>query len=296
MLLPVASTKIKTAGIIVSLGSAVASLRPILSIGAYVAIYAADACFEADCYNCSHGMPNICTGRGYGINLDGAWASYVAVRAVCVVPVPSTPDKVPPAVVSTATDAVLTPWHAMKTCCHLQPEHTVLCLGIGGLGYNAVAIAKKCLGVKCVIACDVRDLALKTAQEAGADYVAKPEELARVIADNGLIVDFAFDFVGSQRTFDLCFASIRGGGTITVIGIGSPQLNVPPLLAMSKQLTYKATYYGTRNDLSEVLQAIAEGKLEPRAESRPMKDVVRVLEDLHAGKLSSRVALIPENW
>lgn len=240
-------------------------------------------------------MTNICTGKGYGINLDGSWASYVAVRAVCVVPVPSTPNKVPPALISTATDAVLTPWHAMKTCCHLQPEHTILCLGVGGLGYNAVAIAKKCLGVKRVVACDVRDLALKTAQEAGADYVAKPEELAGIIADNGLAIDFAFDFVGSQRTFDLCFASIRGGGTITVIGIDSPQLNVPPLVAMSKQLTYKATYYGTRDDLVEVVQAIADGKLKPRAETRPMKEVVRVMEDLHAGKLSNRVALIPDD-
>lgn len=277
-----------------SVGSAVLSTHPELTIGTYVAIYAVDACFKSSCYNCSHGMPNHCPLQTYGVGSDGSWATYMAVRATSAVPVPATPQQMPPGVVSTATDAVVTPYHAMKTCCCLQPKHTVLCIGIGGLGYNAVGIAKKCLGVRCVIACDTREAALQTAKEVGADYVATHEDLPSVITANQLAVDFAFDFVGIQQTFDLCFSSIRCSGTIHTIGIGCKAINFPPLVTMlMKEITFKMSYYGTRDELIEVLQAIGDGLLNPRVETRSMEEVVQVMEDLHNGKLSSRIALIP---
>ena len=280
-------------GVIVALGTEVADKHPDLCIGTYVALYAEESCFQTHCYSCSHSMSNLCTTAGYGMNLDGTWASYVAIRAGSLVPVPATQEQVPPGAVSASTDAVLTPYHAMKTRCNLQPEHTVLCLGVGGLGYNAVAIAKKALGVRCVIACDVREQALENAKEAGADYVATPEDLQQVLSTNQLVVDFAFDFVGSQQTFDLCYASVRGGGTIHLVGIGGHAVEVSPLAAMLKDLTIKARFYGTKQELVEILQLVADGGLQPKVEMRPMSDVFQVLEDLHHGKLESRVALVP---
>lgn len=277
-----------------SLGSAVPSTHPELTIGAYVAVYAVEACFKSSCYYCSRGMSNHCPLQTYGVGLDGSWAAYMVVRATSVVPVPATPQQMPPGVVSTATDAVLTPYHAMKTCCRLQPEHIILCIGIGGLGYNAISIAKKCLGVQCVIACDTREGALQSAKEVGIDYVATPEDLLDVITANQLAVDFAFDFVGTQQTFDLCFSSVRRGGTIHTIGIGCKTISFPPLITMlKKELTFKSSYYGTRDELVEVLQAIGNGLLNPRVETRSMEEVVQVMEDMHNGKLSSRIALIP---
>ncbi|KIP02860.1 hypothetical protein PHLGIDRAFT_122107 [Phlebiopsis gigantea 11061_1 CR5-6] len=151
----------------------------------------------------------------------------MTIRATSVVPVPATQEQVPPSAVSASTDAVLTPYHAMKTRCRLQPEHTVLCLGIGGLGYNAVAIAKRALGVRCVVACDTREQALENAKEAGADYIATPADLLRALSTNRLVVDFA------------C------GGTIHLVGIDGRSLEVSPLAAMLKDFTIKASFYGT---------------------------------------------------
>ena len=230
------------------------------------------------------------------MGLDGTWAAYVVVRAACVIPVPATQHDILPGVVSTATDAILTPYHAMKTCCRVQPEHTVLCVGIGGLGHNAVNIAKKCLKARCVIACDVRESALETAREAGADYATTPDKLASVLAEHQIVVDFAFDFVGSQSTFDLCFSSVRFAGTIHNIGLSTPAMNFPPLgIMLMKELTFKTSFYGTKVELVEVLQAVADGLLSPRVEMRPMREVAQVMKDLHDGKLTSRVALIPDN-
>lgn len=230
---------------------------------------------------------------GYGLGADGLWSTYAAIRASCVVPVPGTLDSIPPGVVSSATDAILTSYHAMKTCCNLQPEHAVLCLGIGGLGLNAISVAKKCLGVQCVVACDTREMALQSAKEAGADYTSNPDMLASVVSQNNLMIDFAFDFVGSQSTFDLCFSAIRCGGTIHVVGLAVAELNLAPLRVMKKRLTYKTSYWGAKQELAEILQAIADGLLSPKVEMRPMDEVVQVLDDMYNGKLKSRVALFP---
>ena len=279
------------AGVIESLGSNVASTNPELSVGTYVAIYALNSCYKPSCYNCSHGMENRCGALGYGLGSNGSWAAYAAIRASCVVPIPGTPAQIPPGVASTATDAMLTPYHAMKTCCGVGAGHTVLCVGIGGLGLNAVAIAKRCLGARRVVAVDTRAAALELAREAGADVVATPDTLLQVLEDHALVVDFAFDFVGAQVTFDLCFAAVRCGGTVHVVGLATGALDVPPLRVMTKELTFKTSFYGTRDELGEVLRAIADGVLAPKAEMRPMSEVGRVLEDMHAGKLTSRVAL-----
>ena len=283
-------------GIIVSLGQGVASAHPDLRVGTYVAILAVNPCFKPSCYNCSHGMDNYCDASHYGLNADGAWAAYVTIRATAAIPVPGTPDSIPPGIVSSATDAILTPYHAMKTCCGLQPEHTVLCLGAGGLGLNAISIAKKCLGVRCVIACDSRDLALQAAKEAGADYIATPDTLLSIIAEANLMVDFAFDFVGFQSTFDLCFSALRCGGTIHVLGLASKaELNVSPLRVMKKRLIYKTSYWGSKGELIEILQALADGVLKPQVEMRSMKEVTQVLDDMRDGRLRSRVALFPSD-
>ncbi|KIP02859.1 hypothetical protein PHLGIDRAFT_111583 [Phlebiopsis gigantea 11061_1 CR5-6] len=283
----------EAAGVIASLGSNVASTNPELPIGSYVAVYALNSCYKPSCYNCSHGMENRCGALAYGLGSDGSWAAYTAVRATCVVRVPGTPAQIASGVASTATDAILTPYHAMKTCCGVRPEHTVLCVGIGGLGLNAVAIAKRCLGARRVIACDTREVALRLAQEAGADCGATPDSLPGMLADRQLVVDFALDFVGTQATYELCFSAIRCGGTIHVAGIAAPTLSIPPLKAMTKELTFKTSYWGTKRELVEVLQAIADGQLNPKVEMRPMGEVGQVLEDMRNGKLTSRVALYP---
>ena len=101
-------------------------------------------------------------------------------------------------------------------------------------------------------------------------------------------------FRSIQATFDGCFAAIRPGGTIHVIGLGANALQYQQLVAMSKNLTLKTSFWGTPSDLAEVLQAVAEGALQPKVETRPMGKVVEVLDEMRAGQLKARVALIPD--
>lgn len=283
------------AGIITELGSSVSASFPHLAVGMYVAV-GPSACFKEDCLRCSMGRPNLCP-RAYphGLGADGSWAEYLAVRAIALVPIPAGPERIPPAVAAVATDAVLTAFHAMKTCCGIGPEHTVVCIGLGGVGLNGVGIAKGCLGVRCLVASDMRESAMQSAAAAGADYTVLTKALRKFIKEKNLVVDFVVDFVGVQETFNLSLSVVRPGGTVHTLGLGANTLSVAPINTMMKDLTLKTSFWGTNTELREVLQAIAEGKLNPKVETRPMSQCVQVLEDMKHGRLTGRVALIPES-
>ena len=271
-----------------------ASSHPELTTGTYVAIHSPNSCYKQDCRACPHGHDNLCVAHPpYGLAADGSWAAYAVIRAICLVPVPGGPEVVLPGVAAAATDAVLTPYHAMKTLSPVKPGHTVLCYGIGGLGLNGVAIAKY-LGAKSVIACDRREEVLQDAREFGADYTVTPGELVKFVRTKRLAVDFAFDFVGSQETFNTCLSAIRVGGTVHLVGIEAPTIAVNSMKAMAKDLTYRNSFIGTKAELVEVLQIIADGMLKPKVETRPMSECLQVLEDMREGKLRARVALVPD--
>ncbi|KAF7793445.1 hypothetical protein EIP86_004557 [Pleurotus ostreatoroseus] len=280
------------AGIIVALGSAVSDEYPQLSKGTYVAVYAPNACLKPLCVACVSGRTNLCRVHStLGLGNDGSWAPYVAVRAASAIPIPADPQTLLPAVAAIATDAVVTPYHALRTS--VKEGQIVLCLGTGGVGLNAVAIAKSCCGASSVVACDVRESSRTQAMDAGADHVTHPDDLLKYLAEKNIFVDVAIDFVGTQTTFELCFAALRPGGTINLIGFAGPPLQVNPLITMSKDLNLRILFWGTRDELVEVLQAIVDGKLKPKVETRPMSECVQVLQELREGKLKNRVVLIP---
>lgn len=282
------------AGEIVALGSGVAAAHPDLKVGTYVAVYGANGCFEPTCRECSSGMDNLCPHTSWiGLGRDGSWGEYNAIPASACVPVPADPKTLSPAVVAVATDAVLTPYHALKTCSRVRPGQTVVCIGVGGLGLNGVAIAKNCLGAGTVIACDTRHASLNQAREVGADHALTPEALIGFLKEHKINVDVVADFCATQQTLDLAQKAVSPGGIVHIIGLMQPNLQITPLDMMAKDLTLKVSFWGCKSELAEVLQAIKDGKINPHVETRPLDECGQVIEEMIAGKLKSRVALIP---
>ncbi|PSR74830.1 hypothetical protein PHLCEN_2v9544 [Hermanssonia centrifuga] len=281
-------------GLVVALGSSVPSTHPELIMGSYVAVYCVDSCFKASCYACRTGRDNVCpNGTWIGLGSDGAWASHCVLRAVLAVPVPGNILTIPPAVVAISTDAVLTPYHALKTCVNLQPEQTILILGAGGLGLNAISIAKHCLNARYVLASDKRESSLAQALEMGADHAVLVDGLAGFLQESQTIVDIVVDFVGTQETFDIAVSVIAPGGRIQVVGLHAKTLQFATSVLMGKDVAIGSNFCGTKAELVEVLAAIAEGRIKPKVETRPLDDCVQVLDELRNGRLKNRVALIP---
>lgn len=288
------------AGIVVSLGERVASepqSTRTLAVGTYVAVLTTNACERPECDRCSRGFANVCFAHPMlGISTDGSWAEYVVARASTVVPVPGNNPKsarLSPSVVAAATDAVLTPWHALKKAAGVQPGQTVLVFGCGGLGINAIQIAKNVLSAGVVIAVDLRQESLTIAQTHGADYAVPPDQLKGLLERESLGVDVAVDLVGKQATLDAAVDVVRAGGVVVLVGLGDDAVSVNPLAMTTKQLTIAASFGGNARELEECLHAIDEGKVVPEVEDRPMDECAQVVKDLAAGRFRSRIALVP---
>ncbi|KAI0645723.1 alcohol dehydogenase [Trametes meyenii] len=275
------------AGIVISQGENIAAdaiTARRLAIGTYVAVLTTNACERAGCDQCARGFQNVCFDPPMiGIGADGCWAEYVAARASTVVPVPGNNPKDPrlsPSVVAVTTDAVVTPWHALKRAADVQPGQTVLILGCGGLGLNAIQVAKNVLGAGTVVASDVREESLSLARQAGADYAVVPGELKALLVEKGLHIDVAVDLVGKQGTIDIVMDAVRAGATVLLLGLGADAISISPLLATTKQLTIRGSFGGDYQDLEECLEAVAEGK-------RVGLDLgAQLLRGSHRGKIS----------
>ncbi|KAI0675327.1 GroES-like protein [Trametes maxima] len=285
------------AGIIVAAGRGVAE-ESRLAIGTYVAILMLNACGR--CAKCARGLTNLCFDPPMiGLGVDGCWAEYVVVRATCVVPVPGNDPqsaRLQPAVVAVTTDAVMTPWHALTRVAGVKSGQTVLIFGCGGLGTNAVQIAKHALGAGTVIATDVRAESLALARKLGADYAVTPDRLKALLKKERLAVDVAIDLVGVQATIDAAMVFVRAGGTIVFVGQGSNKVSISIMATTTKQLEIKGSFAGNYQDLEECLQAVAEGKVEPEVESRALEECVEVVRALARGEVKARVALLPPSF
>ncbi|CAL1694507.1 unnamed protein product [Somion occarium] len=283
----------EAAGTITELGSEVEEKYPELAVGTQIAMLGPNPCNEDSCEMCLANKGNLCGARGwYGLSIDGAWAGYVALRASSVVPIPPN-TQILPEVVAVATDAALTTYHALKTIGNVQAGQTVVILGCGGLGQNAVQIAKHCLGAGCVIACDLREQSLEVAKEGGADHTTYPNNIENLVRRLNLSVDIVLDCVGIPSTTETAANIVKRGGRIVSVGVGAKTLQVPLVIAIGKEIQILPCVWGTKSELAEVLEAIAQGKIKPQLETRPFEDCFKVLEELRDGKLKSRVVLIP---
>ncbi|KIK60201.1 hypothetical protein GYMLUDRAFT_43946 [Collybiopsis luxurians FD-317 M1] len=279
------------AGEIIALGNSVPSLFPDLHLNQYIVIHSKNACYLPSCPECSIGADNLCTQHlPLGLGVDGAYAPFMVVPARNIVPVNATKEEIPPAVAAVATDAVLTSYHSLRD---VKVGETVLIVGIGGLGTNALQIAKNVKGAQTVIACDNRGVALQAALEVGADYAVKPEELPSLLTSNKLVVDTACDFVGTGTTFKSILEHVRPGGTILLIGLGAPFVELPLIAAGRKEITIKSNFWGKKHELAEVLEILKSRRVTPVVEVRSLSEAAEVFEEMRNARLKGRVALVP---
>jgi len=78
-----------------------------------------------------------------------------------------------------------------------------------------------------------------------------------------------------------------------MVGLIGQTLTYVPLLGVSKALKVLGSFGGTAEELEEVLDLIAQGKINPQVTTRSMEELPRVLEDMDSGRLIGRAVLLP---
>ncbi len=225
--------------------------------------------------------------------LIGGFSEHVVVPelSVCVID-----DHHPLEVACLVGCGVVGAYGAVVNRARVTTGSSVLVIGVGGVGMNAVQSAR-IAGADVVIAADIVDRKLEWAREFGATHTidATTEDVvARVMEiTGGSGVDFAFEAISRPETIGQAFEATGRLGTITVIGLTPSRYDgipVSPLGLVLAQKTVMGTLYGTSNALVEIPSVLAmydEGRFkldELVTSTYSLDEVNRGYEDMVAGK------------
>jgi alcohol dehydrogenase, propanol-preferring len=285
----------ENAGWVHELGQGVTGLER----GQPVAVVGAWGCGR--CSRCRLGWENYCEDPasqpvavgGGGLGLDGGMADFLLVHADrFLVPLP---DALSPAQAAPLTDAGLTPYHAVKRSLpKLTADSTAVVIGAGGLGHVGVQLLKAMTAAQVVVV-DPRESARAAAERSGADLTLAPgaDTVTAVReAAHGRGADVVLDFVGSDQTLVDGVAMARMMGDFTLVGIAGGSLAYS-FFATPYEVSLQTTYWGTRQELVEVLDLAARGHLHPDVTTYPLEEAVEVYRRLAAGEVEGRAVVTP---
>jgi len=271
------------------------------------------------CRWCASGMQNLCD-LGAGLLQGSRWedpnsfrlkladggqpvgqmcgiSTFVETTTVSQDSCVKVPDDIPLDVACLVGCGVGTGWGSAVNSGGVQPGHTTIVMGIGGIGINAVQGASHA-GASNIIAVDPVAFKREKAQELGATHAVESIEEATEIAKgftNGQGADVSIVTIGVTKPEHVgnAFASIRKQGTVVVTGLGDiTEVGVPipigELTLFEKKL--KGSLFGSSNpkaDIPKMLDLYNHGKLkldELVTKQYKLDEVAQGYEDMHAGK------------
>jgi S-(hydroxymethyl)glutathione dehydrogenase/alcohol dehydrogenase len=270
------------AGIVEEVGPNVTNCKP----GDHVVLTFIPSC--GVCRYCTSGHTNLCNMGAnilMGPQLDGTFRMHsetADVGQMCVISTFSERTIVPDASIVKIEDyyplnkAVLvgcgvpTGVGAVIHRAKIEPGSTVMVIGCGGIGMNAVqgaAIA----GARMIIAVDKVDFKLEKAREFGATHTINStrEDPVQISKDLtwGEGVDYAFEAIATPATIGQAYACLGKNGTVVVIGLTpftAESIPIPPLDLVLYQKNIMGTLYGDsqpRNDIPNLLKMYHAGQL-----------------------------------
>jgi propanol-preferring alcohol dehydrogenase len=215
------------------------------------------------CPACLADRENVCPDLVIpGIDRDGAQATYVVVPARALVALPDSVDFATGAIL---TDAVATPFHAIRRS-GIAAGQTAVVYGLGGLGLHAVTILRQVVGAR-VIGVDPLPAARERALRFGADEVVdssdgSPARAVRAMTGGG--ADCSYEFVGAAAVTDQAVKSLARGGTCTVVGVTPEKLalGLPQALLVAGELRVQGSFGCSRAELAELVGLVADGRLD----------------------------------
>jgi NADPH:quinone reductase-like Zn-dependent oxidoreductase len=195
--------------------------------------------------------------------VDGVLAEYVVFGEQNAVAIPA---HLSFEAAATLPCAAVTAWHALMVVGQVQPGHSVLVLGTGGVSIFALQLAR--LAGARVLVTSSSDDKLARARElgaaAGVNYRATPawdQEVVRL--NDGRGIDLVVE-VGGGATLGRAIQAIGIGGKIALIGVLSGHTgDANPLALMTKWASLHGIFVGSRSMFEKLNTAIAANRLEP---------------------------------
>lgn len=277
----------ENAGWVHAVGSHVTNFK----VGDPVIVHPVMSCGK--CLRCRAGEDMHCENLKFpGLTVDGGYAEYLKTSERALIKLE---DNVKPSDVAPLADAGITAYRAVRKAVPLaRPGTRVLLIGMGGLGHIAVQLMRE-MGNAEIIAMDQNEYRLNMALEYGADQgvLAGDRDVSDVRGlTRNVGVDFIIDFVGTDETHAKSMEMLRKGGTYFVVGYGGA-LKVPSLNIINNEFNIIGNLVGNYNELYELMQLYAQGKVKLHCTQYDLKEANQVLDMLDAGKINGRAVLVP---
>lgn len=249
----------EAAGVIAAVGDGVSNWSP----GDRVTFDSTVYC--GVCWFCRAGQVNLCEDRRVlGVSCDdyrmhGAFAEFVAVPEHILYRLPDGISFEHAAMVEPVSVAV----HAVERT-PIKLNDTAVVVGAGMIGLLTVQ-ALRAAGCGAIVAVDIDTSRAEIALGLGADHALNAAEQDIPSAIQGLTegrgADVAFEAVGVPATVSTAIASVRKGGSVTLVGNVSPMAELP----LQTVVTREITLYGSCASSGEYpacLDLIARGAIQ----------------------------------
>lgn len=203
-------------------------------------------------------------GAVYGGGLGGAQAEYVVVPHAdhSMEPIPSGMSDEQAIFVG---DILATGFFAAKRA-EITPGDAVAVIGAGPVGLMATMCAQL-FGPAKVFVVDMVDARLEVAQELGGIPInaAQAHPVETIEHETGGIgADSSIEAVGAAASVDTAIRCVRGGGTISMVGVPSQYIGDFPYFPMwEKSLTFRSGVCNVREYMRPLLDLVSAGRLKP---------------------------------
>ncbi len=287
------------AGVIVEVGDGVATLAE----GDHVIVCWSPPC--GVCVNCTgRHSPHLCTEIQFGKSFlprftqgglpvfgfagAGTFCEATTVPAEAAIKID---DDVPFEIASLIGCGVTTGVGAAINTAKVRPGSSVVVFGCGGVGIAALQGARVA-GAAHIVAVDLVDSKLETAQRFGATHAVKPDDLDALKAElTGDGFDYAFEAIGLPLTMRAAYDAVRRGGTACIVGVGpmDQMVSFSAFELFFSEKTLQGSYYGSadvRSDFGRLIRLWRYGRLDLDAmitRRIGIEDINDALGDMRAG-------------
>jgi Zn-dependent alcohol dehydrogenase len=265
----------EAAGVVEDIGPGVDGF----TVGDHVVITLIKSCGE--CRNCAAGHSVSCTGEltnhptplsdaegnpvAHGLG-TGAFASHAIVDQSQAVTIGGDMNL---AAASLLACGVITGVGAARNTAKIEAGSTVVVIGTGGVGLNAVQGARLA-GASTIIAVDLNDAKLDASREFGATHTVNSgsTDLAAAIKDitDGAMADYVLVTVGAQAPIEQAPTLLAPNGAAVIVGMPATGVtaNIDPVTMAALNQSILGSKMGTstiRTDIPDLVERYQNGEL-----------------------------------
>lgn len=251
----------ESAGTIVSVGSAVKSLKP----GDRVALEPGYPCRR--CAACLSGHYNLCAEMHFAASppVDGTLAGFYSSPEDFCYKLPDHVSQQEGALIEPLAVAV----HIVKQA-EVKPGQSVVVMGAGPVGLLCCAVAKA-HGASKIVSVDIQPQRLEFAASYASTHTFTPERVsaeenaARLIKECDLGPDGAdavIDASGAEPSIQTSLHVVRRGGVYVQGGMGKPDITFPIMALCMKEVTAKGSFRYGSGDYKLAVEFVSSGKVD----------------------------------